>query len=143
MLRTEERQMSAVSRPLVTHTTAWLSLCMLLAACERKQEAAPVPVAPVAPAEAHVARLSKGAVTRSMVLAAQLLPDQQVTRYAKVSGYLQSIEVDKGSRVRAGAVLARIEVPELQAGRARQQAELKAAQAEYGRLEQSLKRSPD
>jgi len=72
-----------------------------------------------------------------------VLPEQQATLYAKVSGYLQSINVDKGDRVAAGAVLARIEVPELMASRAKQQAELKAAEAEYGRLEESLHRAPD
>ena len=40
-------------------------------------------------------------------------------------------------------MLARIEVPELLASRAKQQAELKAAEAEYGRLEESLHRAPD
>ncbi len=71
------------------------------------------------------------------------MPDQQATLYAKVSGYLQSISVDKGDRVNAGAVVARIEVPELLSSRAKQQAELRAAEAEYARLEESLKRAPD
>jgi len=34
--------------------------------------------------------------------------------YAKVTGYLQSISVDKGDWVKKGQVLAEIEVPELQ-----------------------------
>jgi RND family efflux transporter MFP subunit len=76
-------------------------------------------------------------------LPAQVLPDQQATLYAKVSGYLQAINVDKGDRVRAGAVLAHIEVPELLASRAKQQAELRTAEAEYGRLQESLQRAPD
>jgi len=37
---------------------------------------------------------------------------QQPTLYAKVSGYLKSIAVDKGDKVAAGAILARIEIPE-------------------------------
>jgi RND family efflux transporter MFP subunit len=76
-------------------------------------------------------------------LPAQVLPDQQATLYAKVSGYLQAINVDKGDRVRVGAVLAHIEVPELLASRAKQQAELRTAEAEYGRLQESLQRAPD
>ena len=38
---------------------------------------------------------------------------QQVTLYAKVSGYLKEIKVDKGDKVKAGQVLAVIESPEL------------------------------
>jgi membrane fusion protein, multidrug efflux system len=91
----------------------------------------------------HVTHLSTGPITRAIQLPAQVIPEQQATLYAKVSGYLQSINVDKGDRVAAGAVLARIEVPELLASRAKQQAELKAAEAEFGRLEESLHRAPD
>lgn len=40
-------------------------------------------------------------------------PYQAITLYAKVSGYLKTIRVDKGDRVRAGQVLAVIESPEI------------------------------
>jgi membrane fusion protein (multidrug efflux system) len=76
-------------------------------------------------------------------LPAQVIAWQQATLYAKVSGYLKTITVDKGDRVTAGAVLARIEIPELVAARARQEAELRAAQADYTRLRESLQKAPD
>jgi len=125
---------------------ACLSLlsCAVLFACTRTQGSVPASAAvPAAPIEVHVTRLSTGPITRTILLPAQVLPLQQATLYAKVSGYLQSISVDKGDRVAAGAALARIEVPELMAARAKQQAELRAAEAEYGRLEESLHRAPD
>jgi RND family efflux transporter MFP subunit len=145
MPRIEEHQMSATlrSRASAPASIAGLALCALLTACGRQPAPPPVAAAPAAPAEVHVTRLGKGSITRSVVLPAQVLPDQQATLYAKVSGYLQAINVDKGDRVKAGEVLARIEVPELLAARAKQQAELKTAEAEYGRLEQSLRRAPD
>jgi multidrug resistance efflux pump len=68
---------------------------------------------------------------------------QQATLDAKVSGYLKSIAVDKGDKVATGAVLARIEIPELVAARARQQAELKAAESDFRRLDESLQKTPD
>jgi RND family efflux transporter MFP subunit len=40
-------------------------------------------------------------------------PYQAITLYAKVSGYMKNINVDKGDRVRAGEVLAVIESPEI------------------------------
>lgn len=121
-----------------------LVLSLLISACTRTQGSVAGDASALAvPVEVHVAHLSTGPITRSILLPAQVLPDQQATLYAKVSGYLQSISVDKGDRVAAGTVLARIEVPELMASRAKQQAELKAAEAEYGRLEESLHRAPD
>ena len=96
-----------------------------------------------APVQVHVTRVSVGPITRSVILPAQVMPFQQATLYAKVSGYLKTITVDKGDRVTSGAVLARIEIPELVAARARQEAELRAAQADYTRMQESLQKLPD
>jgi RND family efflux transporter MFP subunit len=118
------------------------AITALLSACTRTHGSALAAPAP-APLEVHVTHLTTGPITRAITLPAQVLPDQQATLYAKVSGYLQSISVDKGDRVNAGAVLARIEVPELLSSRAKQQAEFRAAEAEYGRLQESSTRAPD
>jgi membrane fusion protein (multidrug efflux system) len=96
-----------------------------------------------APTEVRVTHLARAPMTRSITLPAQVIADQQATLYAKVSGYLKTITVDKGDKVAAGAVLARIEMPELVASRSKQQAELKAAAAEYTRMQESLQKAPD
>ncbi len=51
--------------------------------------------------------------TRTTTLTGEANPFAAVTLYAKVSGYLREIRVDKGDRVKAGQVLAVIESPEL------------------------------
>jgi membrane fusion protein, multidrug efflux system len=122
---------------------AAVAITLLLNACTRTQGSMPAAAGPAAPVEVRVTHLGTGPITRAITLPAQVLPDQQAILYAKVSGYLQSISVDKGDRVNAGAVLARIEVPELLSSRAKQQAELRAAEAEYGRLLESSQRAPD
>jgi membrane fusion protein (multidrug efflux system) len=137
MFRSEGRTMSNVGR------VAAIAIVLLLNACTRTQGSMPTAAGPAAPVEVRVTHLGTGPITRTITLPAQVLPDRQATLYAKVSGYLQSIGVDKGDRVNAGAVLARIEVPELLSSRAKQQAELRAAEAEYGRLQESSKRAPD
>ena len=126
-------------------TLAVACMALFAAACTSGDPPARAPAAGT-PAQAptvHLAHLTTGAITRGVTLPAQVYPDQQATLYAKVSGYLQSMPVDKGDTVKAGATLARIEVPELQSARARQQAELKAAEAEYNRMQESLQRAPD
>jgi membrane fusion protein, multidrug efflux system len=116
--------------------------CVALSACARTEgESPPPPAAP--PAQVRTAHLSTGPITRSIILPAQVIPLQQATLYAKVSGYLKTINVDKGDKVAVGAVLARIEIPELAAARARQEAELKAASSDYERLQKALAQTPD
>jgi membrane fusion protein (multidrug efflux system) len=63
--------------------------------------------------------------------------------YAKVAGYLKSISVDKGDSVKAGAALAELETPELSADLTRYKAEAEAAQVEYERLQQAIRKAPD
>src|SRR6266478_8405538 len=114
----------------------------LLSACDHPQ-AQSTQTAQDPPVQVQITHLSAGPITRSVMLPAQVIAFQEATLYAKVSGYLKSIAVDKGDKVAAGAVLARIEIPELVASRAKQQAELKAAQADLSRLQESLQKLPD
>jgi membrane fusion protein (multidrug efflux system) len=113
-----------------------------LHACARSEGHNPPPAA-VEPTPVQTVHLPEGPITRTISLPAQVIPLYEATLYAKVSGYLKSINVDKGDKVKVGAVLARIEIPELVAARAKQQAELTAAEADYKRLAESLQRTPD
>src|SRR5215212_2710867 len=69
----------------------------------------------------------RGDIHRFVTLPGTLRANQQVTLHAKVAGYLKSIAVDKGYTVKAGQLLAEIEMPEVVAERAKQEAELHIA----------------
>ncbi len=119
-----------------------ITVIVCLSACNRSGgQTTPAPPAP--PKEVRTTHLMQGPITRSIVLPAQVIPFQEATLYAKVSGYLKTISVDKGDKVKAGEVLARMEIPELAAAKARQQAELQAASSDYERLQKALARTPD
>ncbi len=61
----------------------------------------------------------RGEIARRITLPTfRVLALQEATLYAKVSGYLKMIAVDKGDAVQAGQLLAEIEVPELLADEA-------------------------
>src|SRR5712671_5090229 len=108
----------------------------LLGACHRSEvPSTQTPQDP--PMQVRTTQLSPGPITRSVLVPAQVIAFQHATLYAKVSGYRKSIAVDKGDRVAAGAVLARIEIPELVASTAKQEAELKVARADYSRLQEA------
>ena len=89
-----------------------------------------------------VIRPQRGDIIRSITLPGDLVGLYQSTLYAKVTGYLKSISVDKGDWVKNGQVLAEIEVPELQQRLARAQADLEVQHLTYQRLEQVWKSDP-
>ena len=60
-----------------------------------------------------VAVSKKGPAVRKLTLLGEALPYKTATLYAKVSGYLTKIAVDKGDHVRAGQFIAEITSPEL------------------------------
>lgn len=131
--------MKAILNPTLASTITALSCTALLmgAAQPAQAEAAaePTPVTAAQPAT--------GGIDRWVTLPGTLRPLQEATLYAKVPGYLKSIAVDKGDSVRAGAVLATLETPELSADLSRYRAEADVAKSEYLRLQEAAARAPD
>ncbi len=72
---------------------------------------------------------------QSITLPASVEAIERATLYAKVSGYVQWIRVDKGDRVRKGEVLAQLEVPEVEKEYQSAQAAVAESQADYERTE--------
>jgi len=105
--------------------------------------AAPVLSAAAAPADVGVTSPRRGDIHRFVTIPGTLRANQQVTLHAKVAGYLKSIAVDKGDTVRAGQLLAEIELPEVVAERAKHEAELKIARTEADRLQAARAKAPD
>jgi len=77
----------------------------------------------VAPVESH-----KLDTTQS--LPAQITPYEAVDVYPKVTGFIDTILVDRGSRVKAGEVIVRLSAPELVAQRIQAEAGLHGAEAQ-------------
>lgn len=68
-------------------------------------------------------------LSETIDLAGAIVAEEQVTVYAKLTGYLQSLDVDIGDRVRKGQPLAVIEAPELTASLEEKKAALAEAEA--------------
>jgi membrane fusion protein (multidrug efflux system) len=83
----------------------------------------------------------QGTIYRWISLPASLAPWQQVSLQARVPGYIKSISVDKGDAVKAGQLLAEVEVPDLQADLIKSGAEVKAAEIEVKRLHDARERN--
>ena len=88
-----------------------------------------------------VARVEREDLFREITFPAEFRPYAEVDLHAKVSGYVKEMKVDIGDRVKAGQLLAVLEVPELReeldhavAAHQRAQAEYRDAHLAYTRL---------
>jgi RND family efflux transporter MFP subunit len=77
-----------------------------------------------------VVRAARHDLSSDITLTGEFIPYQEVDVMAKVAGYIRSIKVDIGDRVREGQVLAQLEVPEMQDDLTRAAASVEAAEAE-------------
>jgi RND family efflux transporter MFP subunit len=94
-------------------------------------------VADVTPVVTTV-KVARGDLSNDLTLTAEFEPFQQVDLMAKVSGYVRSISVDIGDRVRAGQVLATLEIPEMEDDLTKAAASIDQAQAEIATASDEL-----
>ena len=106
--------------------------CCVLTGCKGKQAESPLPV------PASVAPVTRGDLSSTLTVAGEFQPYQEVDLHAKVSGYVRRINVDIGDRVKAGQVIATLEVPELNAQVAGSEAEVRHSQSEISRAESGV-----
>jgi len=87
-----------------------------------------------------VTHVVKKTLSRQITLSSELVPFQEIDVYAKESGYVQKLDVDYGSHVKTGQVMATLEIPELEAQLQEDQAEIKNAMNQVSRADNELKR---
>ncbi|MEX0978193.1 MAG: efflux RND transporter periplasmic adaptor subunit [Pirellulales bacterium] len=75
---------------------------------------------------------------RTSTQAAQVVPYEEADLYAKTSGYLETINVDIGDKVRKGQVLAEIWIPEVEQQRVHKEALLEKSRAEEAQAEAAV-----
>lgn len=88
-----------------------------------------------------VDRVTRQDLGRTLELAAEFRPNQEIDLHAKVAGYLKSIYVDVGDRVRTGQLIAELEAPEMTQEAAQTDAALRRAEVEVDRASADLQRS--
>jgi RND family efflux transporter MFP subunit len=95
------------------------------------------------PVNTYAADGKTTSTTETIALPAQVVAYQSVLLTAKVAGYLKKIRVDKGDKVKAGEVVAELEVPELLADQIRDRAQVDVARRVYDRMQKAAKTAPD
>jgi len=133
-------------RPRVAALLRLASAAVLGALAESCSKAPPAGSAPAV----AVARAVRARLATTMTLQGEFYPYQDILVFAKVSGYVSAIRVDIGDRVKAGDLMATLEVPELSdqlasavAGEQRAEAENAVAHLNYQRLAEVNRSQPN
>jgi RND family efflux transporter MFP subunit len=105
-------------------------LVCILSGCGRPAKVDASASAPVV----AVVNAERRDLANTLEIASEFQPYQEIEVYAKVSGYIQKLHVNWGTHVKAGEVLADLEIPELQQ-------QLQGDEASVHRSESDLERS--
>jgi RND family efflux transporter MFP subunit len=101
------------------------------AACSRPQAESGTAAAPAAgPPTITTVRVSERPLDVQLSLPGELRAFQSVDIFPRVTGFVKTVVVDRGSRVLGGDTLATLDAPELVAQRAEAQSKLQAAEAQ-------------
>jgi len=82
------------------------------------------------PQQVATATVESQKLDTTLSLPAQITPYEAVDLYPKVTGFIETILVDRGSHVKAGEVIARLSAPELVAQHSQAEAGLHTAEAQ-------------
>ena len=82
------------------------------------------------PVTIDVVRVVEQPLNVQLSLPGELMPYQSVAIYPRATGFVKTVRVDRGSRVRAGDLIATLEAPELLAQRSEAQSRLQEAEAQ-------------
>ena len=80
---------------------------------------------------AGVAKVTREDLYKEVTISAEFRPYEEVELHAKVSGYVSKMNVDFGDKVKAGQLMATLEVPELQDELVNARAMEQKAEADY------------
>jgi RND family efflux transporter MFP subunit len=102
--------------PVVSLAAAPLLLLAGLSGCSpsRDVRAGSVQQAQESAVTVGVAPIIRKPIFRELTLSSELVPFQEIDVFAKESGYIKQLLVDYGTRVKAGQLLAVLEIPELE-----------------------------
>jgi len=120
---------------------ALLGAALLLPSCQRTHAETPPAGAAESLPIVPVAKAARADLTSEVTLTAEFEPFQQVDVMAKVAGYVRTIKVDIGDRVREGQVLAVLEIPEMEDDLAKASAAIDETDAEAATASDELQRA--
>jgi membrane fusion protein, multidrug efflux system len=118
----------------VTAVSALLAICLVSISCGQKENNGP----PAASAftstqplpQVELATVKSQRLNTTISLPGELMPYEAIDVYARETGFVKSIKVDRGSRVKEGELIAELDAPELIAQRAQANAAYQSAESQ-------------
>src|SRR6266404_7699430 len=107
-----------------------LALCVFISGCNGNPKPAASKQAETDAQAVEVVPVTSQKFSTVITLPAQLVPFETVDIYPRVTGFMDMIRVDRGSRVRKGELIIRLSAPELVAQRAQAESALRAAESQ-------------
>lgn len=116
----------------VTALSALLFTCLSSTSCSQKENNAAQAGSPSVSTQpsVEVTTVKSQTLNTTERLPAELTPYESVDIYAKETGFVKSIKVDRGSTVKQGELIAELEAPELIAQRGQAEAAYQSAEAQ-------------
>ena len=116
-----------------------LSAALLLCSCARHEVAAKT-TENQSGVIVGVTAVTTRPMAQHLTLSSELVPFQEIDVYAKEAGYVKQLLVDYGTHVRAGQLMAVLEIPELEAQLEQDKAAIRASQDMLTRAEHEVAR---
>jgi RND family efflux transporter MFP subunit len=111
-----------------------------LSSCGRPEKASAAGSAGMEGVSVGVTKVARKALGRTLTVSSELVPFQEIDVYAKESGFVKALNVDYGTHVKAGQLMAVLEIPELQLQLAEDDAAIKNAKDQVTLAEHELNR---
>jgi RND family efflux transporter MFP subunit len=89
-------------------------------------------------AQVKIASVESQKLDTTLSLPAQIAPYEAVDVYPKVTGFIETISVDRGSRVRGGELIIRLSAPELAAQQTQAEAAVHSSEAQLAAAQAKL-----
>jgi RND family efflux transporter MFP subunit len=136
-----------LTRPVLRqspHTALFIGLLALFSAvmisCRKSEQASANTAGAGEGISVGVVKIARKSLDRRLTVSSELVPFQEIDVFAKESGFVKTLNVDYGSHVKAGQVLAVLEIPELQLQLTEDDAAIKNAQDQVTLAEHELGR---
>jgi len=117
-----------------------VAVAVLLCSCARREVAAANTAENQSTVTVGVAPVTTRPMAQHLTLSSELVPFQEIDVYAKEAGYVKQLLVDYGTHVRAGQLMAVLEIPELEATIEQDKAAIRASQDMVTRSEHEVAR---
>lgn len=117
-------------RRIILRVSLALAIAALTACSSSPKPQAQTSSSPAPPPTVAVATVQSLELNRQLRLPGELQAWQDTALYAKVPGFVEAINVDRGSVVKRGQLLVRLRAPEIDTQRSEAEAKVRAAQSQ-------------